>query len=296
MSHFEHSEHLAPSLKPDRPRVVVLSLASDFGCQVQLSNFPQLLESLSTIDLLYWQLVSSAEMPKDFDLAIIEGAVTTIEHEELLKEVRKVADTVIVIGACAATGGIPALVDDVSLAAQAVYGEHAGEIAKGRIAPKPVSSVVPVDYTIPGCPIDPEEFSAVLQGALLGVWERSQRETLCSHCKVAEIPCFYAVQAIEAATANDNKEESFAATAVPCLGLVTRTGCGALCVSRGRPCTGCRGIAEDANVESARNYVRSINRSVEEFDRALEIYNSASMRAALPGDAAVADSTSKSSH
>jgi len=262
---------------------------------VQLSNFPQLLESLGTVDLLYWQLVASGEMPKDFDLAIIEGAVTTAEHEDLLKEVRKIADTVIAIGACAATGGIPALVDDVNQAAQTVYDKAPAvviaKIAEGCIAPKPISSVIPVDYTIPGCPLDPEEFSTVFQGALLGVWERVNRETLCAHCKIIENPCFYVVQALEAAESDQSKTPAaMAATATPCLGLVTQTGCGSLCISRGRPCTGCRGIAEDANLESARDYVRSMGRCVEEFDKAIEVYNSVQLR-----ETATVDSLSESS-
>ena len=259
------------SLNSQCPRVVVLALASDFGCQIQLSNFPQLLETLGTIELQYWQLVMSGDLPDDFDIAIIEGAVTTDEHVEFLQKLRGVAHTVITIGACAASGGIPALAAGrLEEHAQSVYGEAADKIARGRRAPKPVSSVIEVDYTIHGCPIDPEEFSGILQAALLGVKERPRREPLCATCKIIESPCFYMRQAAETQAA---KAEGKGSVAVPCLGLVTRTGCGAHCISRSRPCTGCRGIAEDANLESARNFVRKIGRSVEEFDAALRIYS-----------------------
>ena len=247
-----------------RPRVVLLSLASDFGCQIQLSNFPQLLETLGSIDLRYWQLLMTAPLPTDFDLAIIEGAITTSEHVELLQQVRKTACTVITIGACAGTGGVPALArGKVEESAQTTYGDAAGTVAADCLNPHPVSSVITVDYHIPGCPINPEEFSQVLQGALLGVQERAHREPLCGHCKIIEAPCFYRMQAM-----------GLSPTDTPCLGLVTQTGCGALCISRGRPCTGCRGIAEDANLDSARRFVRQMGRSVEEFDAALEVYNS----------------------
>ena len=263
--------HRSSSLNSTQPRVVVLALASDFGCQIQLSNFPQLLETLDTIDLQYWQLVMSGDLPDDFDIAIIEGAVTTDEHVELLQKLRKIAHTIITIGACAASGGIPALAGEkVEEHAQSVYGEAADKLARGRRTPKPVSSVVEVDYTIHGCPIDPEEFSSILQAALLGVKERPRREPLCATCKIIEAPCFYMLQAAETQTA---KAEGKGSVAVTCLGLVTRTGCGAQCISRGRPCTGCRGIAEDANLESARNFVCKIGRSVEEFDAALRIYS-----------------------
>ncbi|MCL2437954.1 MAG: NADH:ubiquinone oxidoreductase [Coriobacteriia bacterium] len=293
MSDFEHP---ASSLASDRPKVIVLSLASDFGCQVQLSNFPYLLESLSTIDLAYWQLVISADMPTDYDLAIIEGAVTTTKHLKLLKEVRKTAHTVIALGTCAAMGGIPALAghgpspeERLEDCARTVYGDYAARIAQNRIVPRPLTDVISVDYSIVGCPIDPEEFSSVLQYALLGVKERPEREPLCAQCKIIEAPCFYTVQKLAADDACQEENNKLSglyrgSTDIPCLGLVTRTGCGALCISRGRPCTGCRGIAQDANLESARNFIREQGRSVEEFDRALAIYCSHSMNSAVLND------------
>jgi len=249
--------------RSSRPRAIVVSLASDFGCQIQLSNFPHLLESLDTVELLYWQLLVTAPLPTDYDIAIIEGAVTTGEHIELLQQIRKVAQTVIVIGACACTGGVPALaVGQLEKCVQSVYEDDTLTTISDCLDPRPVSRVIVVDYEIPGCPIDPEEFSQVLQGALLGVRKRVRREPLCGHCKIIEAPCFYYMQAVAPSLPD-----------TPCLGLVTQAGCGALCISRGRPCTGCRGIAEDANLESARNFIRSQGRSVEEFDAALAIYN-----------------------
>ena len=117
-------------------RVVVLSLASDFGCQVQMTNMEDdLLDVLGLIDLQYWQLASSGHLPREYDVAVIEGAVTTVEHVELLKTVRDKASTVIAIGACAITSGIPGLatgshVDDHMAL---VYGDDADLIAGGRI-------------------------------------------------------------------------------------------------------------------------------------------------------------------
>jgi len=257
------------------PRVVVLSLASDFGCQVQITNFPELLDTLGTIDLSYWQLVTSEAMPDSYDVAVIEGAVTLAEHVELLKKVRATARAVIAVGACAVTGGIPGLLNtgDKKEAAHTVYGEAARDSAPGAQSPCPVSHVIDVDYAIPGCPLDPQEFSRVVQSALLGVKERPCREPLCSICRIMENPCFYL--------------RPQGSTSTPCLGLVTRTGCGAVCITRGRPCTGCRGIAEDANLESARDYIRKSNVvPVEDFDAALQLYNACSLMTDSEGEGA----------
>ena len=96
--------------RPAAPRVVVVGLASCFGCQLQITNAePYLLDVLGQIDLRYWQLASSDPMPEEFDVAVIEGAATTAEAIETLKAVRKKASAVIAVGACATTAGIPGM-------------------------------------------------------------------------------------------------------------------------------------------------------------------------------------------
>ncbi|NTW28038.1 MAG: NADH:ubiquinone oxidoreductase [Coriobacteriia bacterium] len=240
-------------------KVAVFSLASDYGCQVQITNADdKLLEVLGQFDLAYWQLASSGHVPEEYDVAVIEGAVTTDEHVELLKRVRATAGTVIVIGACAVTGGIPALATSGVLEDRfdVVYGEGSALAFGGRISPLPVDAIIDVDYRVPGCPIEPAEFVAVLQRALMAVSDHIPREPMCAACKIEENVCFY-----ESGTV--------------CMGLITRTGCGAKCVSLGRPCTGCRGIAADANLVAARAIAVSHGIAAEKFDSALSLYNSA---------------------
>ena len=96
--------------KPSAPRVVVVGLASCFGCQLQITNAEaHLLDVLGQIDLRYWQLASSDPMPEDFDVAIIEGAVTTEESEATVRSLREKAGAIIAVGACATTAGIPGM-------------------------------------------------------------------------------------------------------------------------------------------------------------------------------------------
>ena len=237
-------------------RVAVISLASDFGCQVQVTNMDdQLLALLGQFELSYWQLASSGHLPEEYDVAVIEGAVTTEEHVALLKRVRATAATVILIGACAVTGGIPGLAStgfEERLAC--VYGDEGELLRCGRISPLPVDAIIDVDYRVPGCPIDRTEFVAVLQRALMGLSDRMPREPMCASCKVNENVCFYE-------------------SGVVCLGLVTRAGCGAKCITLGRPCTGCRGVAEDANLAYARIVLEERGLAPEGLSTALELFN-----------------------
>jgi coenzyme F420-reducing hydrogenase gamma subunit len=240
------------------PRVVVLSLASDFGCQVQLSNMTEeILDVLGVIDLTYWQLASSGHMPAEYDVAIVEGAVTTDEHVELLREVRAKAAAVVAIGACANTGGIPGLANllDLDERYAVVYGTSgAPKVAQGKRAPMALDSFIEVDYHVPGCPIDPAEFLRTLTHVLLGMKDRVPDQTMCASCKVNQTVCFY-----------DRGEI--------CLGLVTRAGCGARCPSLNRPCTGCRGIAPDANMASARSIIVAAGHRADALETALRVYN-----------------------
>lgn len=237
------------------PRVVIYGLASDFGCQVQMTNIEDhLLEVLGQFELGYWQLVSSGEIPETYDVLVVEGAVTTKEHEAFLLDARKKAAVVIAIGSCAVTGGIPGLAqDDMDARMASVYGIT--PTATGQYeSPRPVRSIIDVDYSVPGCPIEPLEFVAVLQKALAGISRDIPAGTLCGSCRLNENPCLYSQGKV-------------------CLGLVTATGCNARCVSVGRPCNGCRGLAKDANLVSAREIVRRYGCDVGAFDAALELFN-----------------------
>ncbi len=241
------------------PRVVVAGLASCFGCQLQITNAEKhLLDVLGQLDLQYWQLASSLQMPEgEFDVAVIEGAVTTEEGIQTVRDLRDRSAKLIAIGACATTAGIP------GMAAR----EHDGHVARVYdglpqacgtvIAPRSVSSVVDVDYEIRCCPIDSMEFIQVLERALYGSNATLSTGTLCGSCKRNEDMCFWA----------QGKQ---------CLGLVTLSGCGAKCVNLGRECNGCRGLSPDANLDAARNLVSRYGMDIEAFDRSLEIFNQTS--------------------
>jgi coenzyme F420-reducing hydrogenase gamma subunit len=237
------------------PSVIVVGLASCFGCQLQITNQEHYLtDVLGRFDLKYWQLTSSEQMPKDFSIAIIEGAVTTAEALEQVKALREKADTIITIGACANTGGIPGIAaDDLDQRIEEVY-DTLPEACGNLITPRAVKDVIDVDFEVPSCPIDFYEFAQVLSAALLGSNRARRSTTMCAECKRQENPCFYPQGEI-------------------CLGLVTRGGCMARCPSLGRPCMGCRGLSPKANLDSARDALQCYGLSSEEFERKLAIFN-----------------------
>ena len=240
---------------PAVPRVVVIGLASCFGCQLQITNAEaHLTEVLGQIDLRYWQLVTSEDMPDEFDVAIIEGAVTTTEAVSACKRARERAAHVMAIGACACTAGVTGMASDrLDEREREVYFNTPAACGE-LIEPRPVSAVIEVDSEVRCCPIDPYDFVAALQRALYGSNRMPETRTLCADCKRNETACFY-----ESGTL--------------CLGLVTRAGCGARCVHLGRPCNGCAGLSPDANLEGARLSCSAYGVPAADFDKALEMFN-----------------------
>lgn len=85
-------------------------------------------------------------MPDEFDVAVIEGAVTTEEAAETVRRARERAGSVIAIGSCAVTGGIPGMASgDLAGHVEAVYGDAAPDACGDLLAPRPVSDVIDVE-------------------------------------------------------------------------------------------------------------------------------------------------------
>lgn len=257
------SDNLSPTAERRAPRVVVIGLASCFGCQINITNIERhLMDVLGQIDLGYWQLTSSVPMPDEFDVAVIEGAVTTEEAAETVRRARERAGSVIAIGSCAVTGGIPGMASgDLAGHVEVVYGDAAPDACGDLLAPRPVSDVIDVDAEVRCCPIDPFEFVRVLDGVLYGSNRLPATSALCGECSRNEKGCFYR-------------------QGVMCLGLVTRAGCGAKCPALGRPCNGCAGLSPDSNVEAARYVVGKRGLEVARFNDALEMFNAVAINAA----------------
>ena len=240
----------------ERPRVAVFGLSSCFGCQLQIANANERLSLLlSHVDLAYWQMLSDGSVPDgNLDIAIIEGAVTTEEQEDFLRDIRSRSDVIIAIGACAVSAGIPGLASTchdvhVDRSFCSVVPEACGHL----ITPRAISDVVDVDCRICGCPISTDEFIAVLNRVIFGSNATSVTDTLCGTCKRNEDLCFWA----------QGKQ---------CLGFVTVAGCGAYCIEFGRACKGCRGLSPHANLDAARRIARRYGVDDSIFDSDLGLF------------------------
>ena len=242
------------------PCVVVFAFASCFGCQLQITNAEKyLVDVLGQIDLQYWQLISGEPLPQEFDVAVIEGAITTEEARAMVEEIRARAAVVITIGSCANTGGIPGIArENVNDQACRVYGEKLPEACGEILAPYAVTTAIPVEFQVSCCPIDPYAFIDILHRVLYGSNKSNSTTTMCGQCKVNGKQCLYEQGEM-------------------CMGLVTRDGCGARCPKLGRACNGCAGLSPDANLASAYDVVDSYGLDVDLFKQRLGMFNAPSL-------------------
>ena len=212
-----------------RPRLGVFKFASCDGCQLSVLNLEDDLLALGqALDIAYFPEASSGMKPGPYDIVLVEGSITTPEDAARILALREQAATLITIGACATAGGIQALRNwaDVESFKRAVY--PSPQYIQSLGTSTPISAHVRVDFELWGCPIDKGQLLRVITDLLAGVRPRLSADSVCIECKRRGNVCV------------------MVASGVPCLGPVTRTGCGAICPSMGRDCYGCFGPTEGA--------------------------------------------------
>lgn len=205
-------------------------LTSCSGCQLTLLNMTTDLVPLAgRLRVVSFDLASSAADPGGaLDVALVEGSVSSPAQLSSLLALRRRADRLVAVGACALSGGVNALAaGDRDALVTSVYG--APEAVDESFPPQPLSRFVHVDLEIPGCPPEGEELVALFGSLARGGLPASVDYPVCMECRQRENLCLLIERHI------------------PCLGPVTRAGCQARCPSFGVACEGCRGMVTEAN-------------------------------------------------
>src|SRR5690242_9196650 len=107
-----------------RPRLAVFKFASCDGCQLSmLALEDELLALTDKLEIVYFLEATSRQEVGPYDVALVEGSITTPDDAHRIREVRQAAKYLVTIGACATAGGIQALRNwgDSTEFLQAVY-------------------------------------------------------------------------------------------------------------------------------------------------------------------------------
>jgi F420-non-reducing hydrogenase small subunit len=275
-----------------KPKFAMYWAASCGGCEISVLNIGERILDVDAIfDIAFWPVAADFKY-KDvraypdgyIDLCLFNGAIRTSENEEIANLLRQKSKILVAFGACASTGGIPALANLTTSAAifRAAYLNNPSTHNPDGIVPhslvqalegelripsfyntvKSLEQVVDVDYTIPGCPPEPHQIWAVLQavvaafqngaalppkGSIIG----AESVAVCKECILEKheklIERFYRPYEIIPEPGLCLLEQGLL-----CLGPATRGGCGALCPKVGMGCRGCYGALEGVEDQGAR--------------------------------------------
>lgn len=216
-----------------KPRLAVFKFASCDGCQLQLlSCEDELLAFANKVEIVHFLEATSRTEPGPYDIALVEGSITTQGDRQRIQEVRKQSKFLVTIGACATAGGIQALRNwaDHRDFIRAVYANP--EFISTLATSTAIADHVAVDFELRGCPVNRFQLLEVLGAVLAGRKPKTPRHSVCLDCKRRAIVCVSVAQGL------------------PCIGPVTQAGCGALCPAFNRGCYGCFGPASQANCDS----------------------------------------------
>jgi coenzyme F420-reducing hydrogenase gamma subunit len=239
-----------------KPTLAVWKFASCDGCQLSLLDCEdELLSLVGEVEIAYFLEATRATAEGPYDLSLVEGSVTTHHDMERIREVRRVSKALVTIGACATAGGIQALKNfaDVDEYISAVYATP-GYIST-LDSSTPISSHVPVDYELNGCPINKRQLLEVITAFVHGRRPNISSASVCMECKRRGTVCV------------------MVAHGTPCLGPVTHAGCGALCPSYDRGCYGCFGPMESPNTAALTKELASLGMGEKAVDRVFRTFN-----------------------
>lgn len=232
------------------PKLAVFKFTSCDGCQLTLLDCEdELLALAERVRIARFLEATRAELGGPYDLAIIEGSITTAADAARIERIRARSKTLVSIGACATAGGIQALRNfaDAGELVSSIYASP--ETIETLATSTAIAEHVPVDYQLWGCPPDKGQLLEVIDAFLSGRRPQIEDCSVCVECKRAGHVCV------------------LVAHGTPCLGPVTHAGCGALCPGFDRGCYGCFGPKETPNTPSLDARLVQLGRSRRELVR-----------------------------
>ncbi len=145
-------------------KVATCSLAGCFGCHMSILDLDERLFTL--VDLVEFDRSPLTDVKQigPCDVGIIEGGVCNAENVHVLREFRSHCKILISMGACAITGGVPAMrnnftlkecldesyISGIGLVDAQVPNDPEIPLLLSKV--HPLHEVVKIDYYLPGCP------------------------------------------------------------------------------------------------------------------------------------------------
>jgi F420-non-reducing hydrogenase small subunit len=270
-----------------KPRLALYWAASCGGCEIAVCNTHEtLLEVDRHFDFCFCPCLldtKKAEVAAWPDgsilLTLFNGAIRTTENLEMARLLRRKSRLLVAFGSCAYEGCLPGLGNLVerSETLRRVYQDQPtaeapaalpatrvavpeGELELPALLDRVYSlgQVVAVDYSMPGCPPEPHQITAVLEAVMsgaplppLGSILGAGRSSVCDECdKRRDQKRIAGLRRVHQII--PDPELCLLEQGVVCLGVATRDGCGGLCPKVDMPCIGCYGPTDGVLDQGAK--------------------------------------------
>jgi len=293
----------------EKPKLAMYWASSCGGCEISVLNIHEHILTVDEVfDIVFFPCIADFKT-KDLesypdgyiDVCLFNGAIRTSENEEMAHLLRKKTKVLVAYGSCAYEGCIPALSNLTTKEAtfdkvyinnpsidnpDGIFPQEVTKVPEGELTlptfyntVKSLDQVVDVDYYLPGCPPEPHQIWAVLQvvvgallegnplppaGAILGAGTTAVCEECDREIKEKTISQFYRPYQI-----NPDSDQCLLEQGIVCMGIATRSGCGALCPAVGIGCRGCYG-PPDGVIDQGAKMLSAIASVIDAGDETME--------------------------
>jgi len=149
------------------------------GCHMSFLDMDErLIDLAELVDLVYSPIVDTKEFPDYVDIALVEGAVASVDDEAKIKKIRAHSRILVAMGDCAITGNVPAMRNpigpDAILDRAYIENVTAQPQIPCVVVPRllkivrPIHEFVKVDVFLPGCPPSADTFHTALTALVTG--------------------------------------------------------------------------------------------------------------------------------
>lgn len=273
------------------------------GCDISLLEIHEhLLDVIAVADIAFWPAATDFKyadieaLPDgEIDVCFINGAIRNSENAHIAKLLRAKSKVIVAYGACSSFGGVPGLANlypvreviDRAFTTQSTdapdgqrpsaSATHADGSPVGLPTitgvVTPLSGVVRVDFTLPGCPPSTDRVWEVIQAIASGNLPESPAivgagaKSVCDDCRLPKkgtrISKFVRSHEIVA-----EDERCLLEQGIVCMGPATRSGCGGQCTDALMPCRGCFGPAGDS-IDQGAAMIAALGTLVDSEDEAV---------------------------
>jgi NAD-reducing hydrogenase small subunit len=149
------------------------------GCHMSFLDMDErLLELAEFVDVVYSPIVDAKEFPEAVDIALVEGAVSSVDDEKKIRKIRDHTKTLVAMGDCAITGNVPSMRNPIGPEAILDRAYIQNTTTQAQIpcvvvprllrVVRPIHEFVKVDVFLPGCPPSADTFHTALTALVSG--------------------------------------------------------------------------------------------------------------------------------